>query len=112
MAYEYTRENDLYDDVAYLIRKKRKVDEYGIERDGEVEEIEVFCRVGGIYSKEFNEAYQAGIQLAYKLVIFEGDYNGETTIKYNDIYYSVYRVYPANDTVELYIQEDAGTWKQ
>lgn len=112
MAYEYTRENDLYDDVAYLIKKTGTVDEYGVEHDGEVEENEVFCRVGGIYSKEFNEAYQAGIQLAYKLVVFVGDYNGETTVKYNDIYYSVYRFYPSGDTIELYIQEDAGTWKQ
>ena len=58
MSYEYTRENNLYYDVAYLIEKERYVDEDGVEHVNETEK-EVFCRVGGIYSKEFNEAYQA-----------------------------------------------------
>ena len=111
MAYEYTRENNLYYDVAYLIEKERYVDADGVEHVNETEK-EVFCRVGGIYSKEFNEAYQSGIQLAYKLVIPTIDYNGETTVKYNDKKYAVYRTFPSGDTIELYVQQDAGEWKQ
>ncbi len=111
MAYEYTRENNLYYDVAYLIEKERYVDADGVEHVNENER-EVFCRVGGIYSKEFNEAYQAGIQLAYKLVIPTIDYNDETTVKYNDKKYAVYRTFPSGDTIELYVQQDAGEWKQ
>lgn len=42
MAYEYTRENNLYYDVAYLIEKERYVDADGVEHVNETEK-EVFC---------------------------------------------------------------------
>jgi len=110
MAYEYTRENDLYESTCYLIGKDTEIDENGVVQDGKETETEVFCKVGGVYEKEFFDAYQSGIKAQFKLVIFKDDYHGELLVRFEDTIYSVYRKYPTGDEIELYLREDVGEW--
>lgn len=110
MAYEYTRENDLYESTCLLIGKKTMVDENGVVQDSITTRTEVFCKVGGVYEKEFFDAYQSGIKAQLKLVIFRGDYNGEMLVEFEDEIFSVYRRYPSGDDMELYLRKDVGEW--
>ena len=111
MAYEYTRRNDLFEDVAYLCKKKTEIDENGVAIEKGYEEREVFCRVGGVYQKEFFDAYQSGIKAQWYMIVSSFDYQGEEIIKYQGQYYNLYRKYPQqDDTWELYLREDVGTW--
>lgn len=111
MAYEYTRTNDLYDDVAYLLEYPIEVDENGVAHNLEPLRDEVYVKVGAIYEKEFYDALQAGIKAQYKLVVFVGDYRGQKVVEYRDQLYSVYRRFLTGDTIELYLREDVGTWE-
>lgn len=109
MAYEYTRENNLYEDSCFLVSNKTYVDENGVKHVSEKVEREVYCMVGSIYQKEFYEAYQAGITAQYRLTVAVADYENEKTVKYNGIYYTVYRRYPTGDNIELYLRDDVST---
>lgn len=111
MAYEYTRENNLYEDSCFLVSKINYVDENGVKHTNEQTDREVYCMVGSIYQKEFYEAYQAGITAQYRLTIVASDYNNEVIVKYRDVYYTVYRRYPTGDYIELYLRNDANTLK-
>jgi len=111
MPYEYTRQNPLWDDVCYLISKNTYVDEDGIVQEGEPTKREVFCNVSGVYMQEFFRGYQMGIKPRYTVKVFQGDYHDERLIEYNGQTYVVYRMYPSNDMIELYIREDIGEWQ-
>ena len=111
MAYEYTRQNDLFEDIAYLCRKKTTISEDGVVVEDGYEEREVFAKVGGVYQKEFFDAYQSGIKPQWYVLVSAFDYQGEDVVKYNGVYYSVYRKYPKQeDEWEIYLREDVGTW--
>ncbi len=118
MAYEYTRQNDLFEDIAYLCRKITTIDENGVVVENGYEEREVFAKVGGVYQKEFFEAYQAGIKAQWYILVSAFDYEGEDIVKYRKnpksdeyVYYIIYRKYPKQeDEWELYLREDIGTW--
>lgn len=118
MAYEYTRQNDLFEDVAYLCKKKTYVDENGVVIEDGYEEHEVFAKVGGVYQKEFFDAYQSGIKAQFYILVSAFDYQDEEVVKYREspqsdkyVYYIVYRKYPKQeDEWELYLREDVGTW--
>ena len=110
MAYEYTRENNLWEDVCYLIKKDKAYDENGVETTPIITRREVFCLVGGIYEKEYYNAQQSGIKAQCKVIVPMVDYEDEVLVEYGGKQYSVYRKYPINDTYELYLREDVGTW--
>lgn len=110
MAYENTRENNLWEDVCYLVKKEKVYDENGVEKEPIISKKEVFCQVGGIYEKEFYDAQQAGIKAQCKVVVQMVEYDDEVIVEYGGKIYSVYRKYPINDTYELYLREDVGTW--
>lgn len=110
MAYEYTRTNHLYDGVCKLVKKQTDTDENGIVKEVGTIEREVLCQVGGIYEKEFYDAYQAGIKAQYKLIVNIEVYENEKIVIFEGITYSVYRRFPTGDTMELYLREDEGTW--
>lgn len=110
MAYEYTRENDLREGVCFLCKKEKVVDEDGIIQDTKLIKREVFCKIGGIYEKEFYDAHQSGIKAQYKVVVFAGDYDKEMIVDLEGVIYSVYRRYQSDDNFELYLREDEGTW--
>jgi len=111
MAYEYTRENNLWEDTCYLITKQKTYDENGVEKEVLTNKKEVFCLVGGIYMKEFYEAQASGIKAQYKIVVSLIDYDNETVVEYRDETYSVYRKYPSDDKMELYLRSDIGEWE-
>lgn len=120
MAYEYTRESTLFEDVIVLCKPLLEKDENGIVKRTDFERREVFAQVGSLYMKEFYSAYQAGIQNALKFVVNLGDWElgygefergREAVIEYDDRIYTVYRAFMANDSVELYAREDVGTWE-
>lgn len=108
MAYEYVRENNLWDDECLLVGGKLTVDSNGVVCTVEEYEKQVYCRVGSVYGKEFKTAHEMGINAQWKLVISYADYSGETKVKYRDHLYGVYRQYILGDYIELYLRDDAG----
>lgn len=110
MAYEYTRGNDLYESTCYLISKETVTDENGVVQDSNRTKREVFCKAGGVYEKEFFDAYQSGIKAQLKLIIFFDDYQNEMLVDFEGEIYSVYRKYRSGDELELYLRKDVGEW--
>lgn len=69
----------------------------------------VFARVRNVSFNEWNEGGKRGMQPQWKVDIFPYDYNGETSVVYNGVRYSVYRTYQVNeDVLELYLEERSG----
>lgn len=112
MAYEYTRESSLYDDVAYLCTPRIKTDKNGAMVNEGYEKREVFCRVGSLYSKEFYAAFQSGISEALKFVVnrFDWEDGREMILEHDGKIYTIYRTFMSGDQIELYARIDAGTW--
>lgn len=114
MAYEFTRENYVRDGEAWLINKVKDYDEDGVLRVEREEKRHVFTVEGGIYQKEFFDAYASGIKPQGKITIFRGDYKGEMVVEMFDevldklCRYLVYRRYPRDDYIELYLRDDTG----
>ncbi len=111
MAYEYTRQSDIADDACVLMKPIIEKDEDGIKKTVGWKENEVFCRVSSIYMRESLKAYEAGIKAAWRLIVFAGDYDEETVVKFRGEIYNVYRNFYSGDDVELYCRKDEGTWQ-
>lgn len=112
MSYEYTRENDLRYCEATLIKRVKVIDENGVPQFNDDDRLDVLAKLGGVYEKEFYDAYQSGIKPQYKLVVFYGDYDGQTVVELDDgNKYSVYRRYQSGDDMELYLRDDTGQWE-
>lgn len=111
MAYEYTRQSDIADDACVLLSPIIEKDKDGIKKTIGYNEKEVFCRVSSIYMKEVYKAFEAGIKPAWRLIVFVGDYNEETVVRFRDEVYNVYRIFQSGDDVELYCRKDEGTWQ-
>ena len=71
---------------------------------------QVFCKVRSVTRSEFYSGGQAGINPAYVLELFMGDYNGEKLCSFHNAKYAIYRTYNRldDDVVELYIEEKVG----
>lgn len=96
-------------DVITLIRYTRAQDANGVWRDGETTRRDVFCQVQSVSRNEFFLAGQNGLKPEYVFTVFFGDYDGEDTVEYNGVLYSVYRTYHARtDELELYVQKKVG----
>lgn len=71
---------------------------------------EVFCKLESVTRSEFFGGGRNGLNPQYKLIMFSGDYEGEPTVIYNDLPYSVYRTFqPSMDVIELYVERKGGT---
>ncbi len=111
MAYEYTRQSDIADDACTLLKPIVEIDENGIRKTTGWNEKEVFCRVSSIYMTEAMKCYEAGIKAKWRLIVFAGDYDEETVVRFRDDVFNVYRVFHSGDNVELYCRKDDGTWQ-
>ncbi|MFF5994796.1 phage head closure protein [Lysinibacillus sp. KU-BSD001] len=80
-------------------KQKRRVDE---------EKREVFANKRSIAQMEFMQAAQAGIKARHCFIIRLIDYEEETELIYNDVFYSIYRVYEKGENIELYCEVRVG----
>ena len=96
-------------DTITLIGETVTADSSGVERSTPTSRT-IFAQVDNITRAEFFEAGRAGLNPQFKFVVFAGDYEGETIVKYNGKRYAVYRTYLArDDRLELYAQREGGT---
>lgn len=95
--------------VVYLISSTKTQDEFGVWRET-LTEREVFCSVDSITRQEFFDAGRNGLNPTFRVVMFFGDYEGETLLRYANKTYSVYRTYQSRtDTIELYCERKGGS---
>ena len=96
-------------DVITLIAEERYQDAYGIWRSRETER-DVMCSVESVTRAEFFEGGRNGLNPELKFVVFFGDYEGESVLKYAGKAYSIYRTYRGKtDKLELYAERKGGT---
>lgn len=73
-------------------------------------ERQVFCNVSSVTASEFFEGGRNGLNPEYRMTMFNGDYQGETMLKFNGRTYAIYRTYlDRNDNLELYVERKGGT---
>lgn len=95
--------------VVTLIASTEARDEFGVWRET-LTEREVFCSVDSITRQEFFDAGRNGLNPTFRVVMFFGDYEGETLLRYYGKTYSVYRTYQSRtDTIELYCERKGGS---
>ena len=96
-------------EVITLVSTVKTQDEYGVWRTTPTLR-DVFCQVDSVTRNEFFEAGRNGLNPEYRFTMFFGDYDGEQTVIYNGLSYSVYRTYHARtDVLELYVERKGGT---
>jgi len=67
------------------------------------EEVKVFAYVSSVTMSEFYQAGMQGMKPEYRFLIWQTEYDGEETLKYNDVVYTIYRTYLRDDgRIELY----------
>lgn len=95
-------------DVIQLVKETNNLNEYGVVEKQETMR-EVFAQVDSITQSEFFQAGQYGLAPAYKFTMFEGDYDDEEIVLYNNARYVIYRTYRTkNDNIELYVEKREG----
>ena len=96
------------DNVCYFIAQTFVEDDIGQQIATNTETL-CFCAELPIASSEFFNAGQNGIKSEIALLVDSESYSGETLAKYNDVRYSIYRVYPRSDGMtELYLNKRVG----
>ena len=96
-------------DVITLIASAVSYDRYGVAVKTPTRKT-VFCNVSSVTRNEFYEGGRNGLNPQYRIVMFFGDYSGETELEYNGQTYSVYRTYRAKtDDIELYVERKGGS---
>jgi hypothetical protein len=94
--------------VCYLPSITISEDEIGNQIKTPVDRL-VYCAELPINSSEFYNAGQAGIKPEKLLAVDLEEYDGETSVLYQDIRYNIYRSYPRSDGfIELYCNKKAG----
>lgn len=92
----------------YLVTTVYSQNEYGVMIPNETEK-RVYADITSVTGTEWFEGGRNGINPEYRMRMFAPDYEGEEVLKYNDIYYTVYRTYKArNDIIELYVEKRKG----
>lgn len=95
--------------VISLVSTSQTQDDFGVWRQTETKR-DVFCQVDSVTRAEFFEAGRSGLNPEYRFTLFDGDYNGESIVIFNNKAYSVYRTYHARtDEIELYVERQGGT---
>lgn len=96
-------------DVISLVDVTYTQDAYGVRRKTETTS-QVYVNVSSVSANEFFNGGQNGLRPEYKFTMFVYDYDGQETVIYNSVRYSVYRTYLGkNDMLELYVQKDGGS---
>lgn len=96
-------------DVLTLIGKVFTADDYGVQRPSETRR-EVFCDVSNVTRTEWSEGGRLGLNPELRFTMFFYDYAGEDTCEYDNVRYSIYRTYRAqDDTIELYVERRKGS---
>ena len=96
-------------DIINLLTATKTQDQYGVWRET-LASTQVFCSVESVTAQEFFEGGRNGLNPSYRMVMFSGDYNGESLLEYNGATYSIYRTYQRkDDMVELYVERKGGT---
>ena len=97
------------DNVIRLLSSVEAKDEYGVTRSS-YESKEVFCRVDSVTRSEFFDGGRSGLNPAYRMTVFRGDYNGESRVEFEGKTYAVYRTYMTDsDYIELYVERRGGS---
>lgn len=66
-------------------------------------DVNVFAYVSSVSMSEFYQAGMQGMKPEYRFLIWQTEYEGEETLKYNDVIYTIYRTYLRDDgRIELY----------
>lgn len=95
--------------VINLISTTKEQDENGVWRETTNRRM-VFCNVSSVTASEFFEGGRNGLNPQFRMVIFYGDYQGETILEYNGATYAIYRTYQrGTDELELYVERKGGT---
>ena len=93
----------------YLVAETYTEDAYGVMTPATAERL-VYANVRNVSQSEFFDGGRAGLNPEFKMTMFAFDYQGEKVVKYNGLYFEVYRTYLAGtDTLELYVQRKQGT---
>lgn len=97
------------DSVCDLISTSYTADDCAVQRATDTPR-RVFCRVESASRFEFSTAGRNGYKPEFKIVMFAGDYNGESTLILDGLPYAVYRTYhvPGTDNMELYVERKGG----
>ena len=95
--------------VINLISTTKEQDENGVWRETTNRRM-VFCNVSSVTASEFFEGGRNGLNPQFRMVMFFGDYQGETILEYNGATYAIYRTYQrGTDELELYVERKGGT---
>lgn len=104
----------MYDGIAKLIRTNATTfDKYGNAKKT-TEARTVYVQPRGVYSSEFYDAAQLGLQPSVTLVLANrADYKGEKVLEYEGRFYNVIRVdwNAQRDALSLVCEERAGDGK-
>ena len=95
--------------VITLVSMTKTQDDFGVWRKSPTLK-DVFCQVDSVTRNEFFEGGRNGLNPQYRFTLFFGDYDGEQTVIYNGLSYSIYRTYLARtNTIELYVERKGGS---
>lgn len=95
--------------VIELIKEAMWQDDIGTFQS-ELSGREVFAQVESVTRAEFFEGGRSGLNPEFKFTMLAYDYDGEAVVKYNGLFYSVYRTFmPRTDIIELYVERKGGT---
>lgn len=102
------KNNISLDLVCYLQSFTITEDDIGNQIETPIDRL-VYCAELPLSSSEFYNAGQTGIKPEHLIVIDLEEYDGETSVKYDDVIYVIYRTYPRIDRfIELYCNKKAG----
>ena len=94
--------------VLTLIGYRYSIDSIG-QRIPQEQPREVFCNVTSVSREEWIAGGKQGLKPEYRATLFAYDYDSETVAELDGARYAVYRAYlGANETVELYLERQAG----
>lgn len=75
----------------------------------EEENTTIYAEVESITQSEFVAAGKKDIKPAYKFIVWQFEYSGQTDVRYNGQRLTVYRTFPrSDDKIELYTEERSG----
>ena len=69
----------------------------------------VFCDITSVSASEWFDGGKAGLNPAYRAIVFASDYQGEQIAELDGVRYGIYRTFLGRgDTIELYLERKAG----
>lgn len=96
----------------YLVTESYAPDDFGVLVPTS-EERKIFARVTSVTSAEWFEGGRNGLNPEFRMLIFAPEYDGESILKYNGQYYTIYRTYNTGTGVlELYVEKRKGNADQ